>query len=56
MIHYALSASIFLLSILLHIPASADWTKEWEKTREGAKKEGQGEHLSVQHLLRDEPL
>lgn len=41
MVHYALSASILLLGILLHIPALADWPKEWEKTLEAAKKEGQ---------------
>jgi len=41
MIHYVLSTSILLLSILLQVPASADWAKEWEKTLEEAKKEGQ---------------
>lgn len=41
MIYRALLAFIFLLGILLHIPASADWAKEWEKALEGAKKEGQ---------------
>jgi iron(III) transport system substrate-binding protein len=39
--YQALMALILLLSFLLHVPASADWTKEWEKTLEAAKKEGQ---------------
>ena len=41
MTYHALLAFILLLSFLLHIPALADWTKEWEKTLEAAKKEGQ---------------
>jgi len=41
MICRALSPAIFLVGFLLHVPASADWTKEWEKTLEAAKKEGQ---------------
>jgi len=40
MIYRALSA-ISLAVFLLHVPASADWAKEWEKTLEAAKKEGQ---------------
>jgi iron(III) transport system substrate-binding protein len=39
MMYHAFSV-IFLVGFL-HTPASADWTKEWEKTLETAKKEGQ---------------
>jgi len=40
MIYHTLSA-IFLVGFLLYVPALADWTKEWEKILEAAKKEGQ---------------
>jgi iron(III) transport system substrate-binding protein len=40
MMYHAFSV-IFLVGFLLQVPASADWTQEWEKTLEAAKKEGQ---------------